>query len=289
MPGLKRTDPQRLTETVAAWLQYEQMCYRTTLFSEAYMTYPIGQFLQSRAGGHVRAEYEHPILAPLKTGRGDKPRIDFVVLGEDRNKIEFAVETKWLNKSNDLVEQLIRDLVRVGLLVHKDQATGLIVLGGTLGGLAALFSKKSFAAHAKHKNSRPILPIEKHHEGVLWLDTGVQYRQKLFARTLKVFKGVEIPRAISITRLGPFPRDGRKNQVAVYGFRVVPHDHGIFLPSLATTSRSRRKTTRPTTMLTRSSKWRWSCAALLSVDFGSSSKPGPRDFATTGLPAGCHV
>jgi hypothetical protein len=22
---------------------------------------------------------------------------------------------------------------------------------------------------------------------------------------------------------------------------------------------------------------------------GSSSKPGPRDFATTGLPAGCHV
>jgi aryl-alcohol dehydrogenase-like predicted oxidoreductase len=24
-------------------------------------------------------------------------------------------------------------------------------------------------------------------------------------------------------------------------------------------------------------------------NFGSSSKPGPRDFATTGLPAGCHV
>jgi hypothetical protein len=26
-----------------------------------------------------------------------------------------------------------------------------------------------------------------------------------------------------------------------------------------------------------------------AVFFGSSSKPGPRDFATTGLPAGCHV
>jgi hypothetical protein len=29
--------------------------------------------------------------------------------------------------------------------------------------------------------------------------------------------------------------------------------------------------------------------ATLGAKIGSSSKPGPRDFATTGLPAGCHV
>jgi hypothetical protein len=33
----------------------------------------------------------------------------------------------------------------------------------------------------------------------------------------------------------------------------------------------------------------WHISGYENGYFGSSSKPGPRDFATTGLPAGCHV
>ncbi len=230
MKFMKRDDPQRLVEAVAAWLEFEQLCYRTGLFSESYLTFPIGQFLQSRAGDRVRTELEHPVLAPLKTDRGDKPRVDFAVVRED-STVEFAVETKWRSKTPTLVVQLIRDLVRLEMIVHEQDARAVLILGGLSRKLLGLFETKAFSRHPKKPNSKPLLPVEEATVGTtLWLDTDVKYRRALFISALRPFVGRFISRGINITRLGPFPRDARKNQTVVYGFRVNRRDNGRFLP-----------------------------------------------------------
>src|SRR5262245_44980490 len=94
------------------------MCKREDLFSESYISYPIGQFLTAHYASSLKAEYPHPRLAPFKTGRGDKPRVDFVV-ADEQNNIEIAIETKWLSSSTTLVRDVIRDVIRLELLIQN--------------------------------------------------------------------------------------------------------------------------------------------------------------------------
>lgn len=96
---------RKLVEAINSWLDFEVMCKREGLFSECYMAYPIGQFLSAYYKHNLTAEYLHPILAPLKAGRGDKPRIDFAVI-DDNEQLVLAIETKWLSSSQTLVRDI---------------------------------------------------------------------------------------------------------------------------------------------------------------------------------------
>jgi len=168
---LKSTDPQRLVEAVAAWLQYEQLCNRIGLFGESYLTYPVGQFLQARGPKGLRSEYPHPILTPRQGTRGDKKRIDYAVLRDD-GTVEFAVETKWRSKSTSLLESIVGDLVRLELLATAHRATSVLVLGGLLNKTEDLFNNKAFLAHPDQPNSNPLLPVETNRvNGALWLES----------------------------------------------------------------------------------------------------------------------
>lgn len=115
MPLRDRKLLTKLVHAVGAWVYYEQLCQRQELFSEQYLTYPAGQFLQAEYGNKLRTEFIHPILGALRQGRGDKPRVDFVVVNDEDRPI-VAVETKWLNSSPDLHAQTLQDLVRLALI-----------------------------------------------------------------------------------------------------------------------------------------------------------------------------
>lgn len=230
--GLKTTDPQRLVEAVGAWLQYEQLCRRNELFSESYLTYSVGQFLQARAGRDLRSEYPHPVLTENDDGRGDKKRIDYVVLREDKT-VRFAVETKWKNKSARLTETIIQDLVRLHMLAEKHNATALLVFGGQLNRIWEMFKKKPHAPEnpSDHK-SKHMLPVEERYtKRSVRLKTTSPIRRPLMKRALWRFRDYELPESIHLTRLGPFPRNGRMNQAAVFGFRVNVRTHSNFRPS----------------------------------------------------------
>ena len=128
-------NPRNIVEAVSYWLNFESQCKRTELFNERYLSYPIGQFLMARYGHLVRTEYEHPILSPLKYGKGAKPKIDYVVLKKkeksgDRELIDLAIETKWCSNSNTLVRDIIRDLVRLNLLIYKYDCSAYFILAG---------------------------------------------------------------------------------------------------------------------------------------------------------------
>lgn len=147
---------RRLTEGVGAWLQFETHCNRRGLFSERYLSWPIGQILGAVYGSHVLAEVKHPILASAKSGRGAKPRIDFGVL-DDQKKIKVAVESKWIGRSVPSVESVLWDIVRLELLVDAG-AIGIFLLGGTRRSLEAFFKREDFTAPANYSHRPRILP-----------------------------------------------------------------------------------------------------------------------------------
>ena len=209
--------PRQLVEAVGSWLHFEAMCGRTELFSEQYLSYPIGQYLSGKYGDMLRTEFPHPVLSQLRIGRGDKPRLDFAVLNDD--KIRLAVETKWLGPTSSL-ESILRDLVRLELVAAHSHATTYFILGGTKRSLQSFFSTKTFQAHPEHTESRALMPVDHNNTRALRLDPAPKYRAELFAKSFVKLKGIDLPRVFVLQRTAPFPTVVKAAQFQIYGWRV---------------------------------------------------------------------
>jgi hypothetical protein len=149
--------PNKIAIGLNAWLTFEQMCKREPIFSESYLAFPIGQLLSARYGAALVSEHPHPVLAPLMTGRGNRPRLDFAVLRQDKS-VELAIETKWLSSSPTLQRDIIRDLVRLELVAHAHSAEAWLVVAGLANEFGVLVGKPKFLGHPSHIGSDPILP-----------------------------------------------------------------------------------------------------------------------------------
>jgi hypothetical protein len=71
---------RKLAEGVAGWMMHEFHCDRSELFSEKYLSVPIGQILSAEFGTKVYSEVDHPILSTMAVGAGRRPQIDFAIL-----------------------------------------------------------------------------------------------------------------------------------------------------------------------------------------------------------------
>jgi hypothetical protein len=110
-----------LAHGVGSWLQYEQACGHSGLFSEKYLAQPIGHILSGRSGNRALAEYAHPVLVKTARGPGRRPAIDFAICNP-YPKVEIGVESKWIGKTRPDVESIVWDLMRLELLVHHEGA-----------------------------------------------------------------------------------------------------------------------------------------------------------------------
>jgi hypothetical protein len=70
---------KRLAMAAGAFLQYEFACQRDTLFNERSLVTPISNVLKAVYKHDVHTEFLHPALAPLKSGPGRRPEVDFAV------------------------------------------------------------------------------------------------------------------------------------------------------------------------------------------------------------------
>lgn len=212
-------DPTRLAHGLNSWLTFEEMCGRSALFSESYLTAPLGQLLASRYGARLIAEYPHPVLTTGKTGVGRKPALDFAVLDAPAH-VELAIETKWLSKSNTLHRDIITDLVRLALVVNAHEAEGWLIVAGKAPNLKKFITSPKYKGHPKHLGSDPILPIGKTRSGTLRLHPPALFRGKLLASALKPFDGLKLPKSISTTYFGPNPDDLATGQYVTCLWRV---------------------------------------------------------------------
>jgi hypothetical protein len=209
---------RHLVEAVGSWLHFELRCGRGSLFDEAYLSFPVGQYLIGRYGSQVRAEFEHPVLAPLMAGRGDRPRIDYAVLGTD-GKLAAVIEAKWLRSVSDL-RLLVRDLLRLELAASTGVAAFALVAGQKRA-LELIFNSSQFAPHPDHPQSRPLLPLHHNNPQTLRIHPGPQYRRRLFVRACEPLRGVDLPTGIVNQRQWAFPNGVRSQEHLVYSWRVT--------------------------------------------------------------------
>lgn len=140
---------RRLAEGTSSWLMFEFHCKRGDLFSEKYLTVPVGQILTGLFPGQIKSEINHPNLQTGNAGR--PPQLDFIVL--NGAKWEVVVETKWVGKSVISIDQIIWDLMRLEILAREKNLTCYFILSGFSKKIVPIIENTHFSKNA------PVTPV----------------------------------------------------------------------------------------------------------------------------------
>jgi len=100
---------RKISEGVSGWLLFEFNCFRGYLFNEKYLSYPVGQILNSITEYKTLTEINHPCSNNMQ---GRPLQVDFV-LTDDKSKWKYAFESKWIGNSMISLGAIIWDLVRL--------------------------------------------------------------------------------------------------------------------------------------------------------------------------------
>lgn len=217
-------------------MTFEHRCGRANLFSEASLAHPLGNLLQYRFNGRVLAEVEHPVLAPLRSGRGSKPRVDFAVTGLE-GIFDLVVEAKWASASPSLPADFLRDIVRLDLMRRAHAREALLVLAGEKRAVSRLFRNPALLPHPTpssrtydYRGNRDLLPIGDNLKASLRFAPVAPHRRALIVRVLRPFASVPVSRLVRIERSGPFPRNATARSYEVYLWRVINVSGATFIP-----------------------------------------------------------
>ncbi|HRF76216.1 MAG TPA: hypothetical protein PLB46_06570 [Chitinophagales bacterium] len=126
MSNLKNIQ-RRISEGVSGWLLFEFNCLRGTLFNEKYLSYPVGQILNSITDYKTLTEINHPCS---NNGQGRPLQVDFVL--QDKNsKWKYAFESKWIGNSTISLGFVIWDIIRLqNIYKHHPDIRCYFILAG---------------------------------------------------------------------------------------------------------------------------------------------------------------
>lgn len=220
---------RRLAEGIGGWLTFEQHCNKTGLFSERYLSFPIGQILSSIYGSNVHSEFIHPIISKYSKGRGAKPKVDFAVLNDERNPL-LAIETKWIGQSIPSIQSILWDLVRLESLASEYKTSCIFLLGGKKKKLQALFNTDEFKMK-KAVHSSPILATTNFGLRSLKIVSNDPGHLATWKPLLKNWQDMSFPSKIGTQLFKPFPSDCKLEQYQIYGWRVYSFENKtVFKP-----------------------------------------------------------
>lgn len=220
---------RRLTYGVGGWLQFEFYCHRSELFSEKYLSFPIGQILNAYFGPCVYAEVKHPVLAKNIKGPGRRPEVDFAVLDPYPN-FKVAIESKWVGKNNLSIESIVWDLIRLEFIAHHSNARVFFLLAGKKRWLDELFDSDGFSGPGEELLRTKGTPGKR--GGTIRLDTPKAYRANIFRNVLLDYQTMKIPSRICTEGFFPFPEKCNTNEYQVFTWEIScakPREE--FLPS----------------------------------------------------------
>jgi hypothetical protein len=189
-----------LADGTGAWLQYEHACGHIELLSERYLAHPICNILTGQTGNRARAEFEHPILAPLTSAPGRRPAIDFVVC-DPYPTVSIAVESKWVDHSN---------------------ASAFFLLAGQRRDLEAFFSQSAFYDVATDANRKPLLRHDTGGNHTISIGPVNRVRTPFLEMYFTRYSTLEFPRKIRTSRTAPFPSLQNTGGFQVYVWRIIP-------------------------------------------------------------------
>jgi hypothetical protein len=225
----------KLALAVGAWLQYEFACDRSELFNERCMSAPIASCLHALYKQEVRSEYLHPILAPLKSGPGRRPEVDFVVVTK-YPEISCVLESKWIGATRVKIEDILWDLLRLELIAHQTQAAAFFLLAGRRRHLESLFQSKGFRGKRTTAGKyRTILKM--HPQPNIRVAGPVEGRERIFRKVLVSYQDISFPNQISTSVGHAYPKACPMFQYQAYvwhvhspvgGQRFFPRNHSLY-------------------------------------------------------------
>lgn len=145
---LDRKELSAFADAVAAWLDYQIHCGRSSLLSERYMTQPIADFLGSKFGAEaIHAEWK---LGKEKDKRGRPRQMDFAVKSKAAAQPTMVIETKWVaNFDAGQKQGVVMDIMRLHAFPWKKKerlksdAQKLFMLAGTSAAMGRAFKSGS--------------------------------------------------------------------------------------------------------------------------------------------------
>lgn len=126
MSNLKNIQ-RKVSEGVSGWLLFEFNCFRGYLFNEKYLSYPVGQILNSITEYKTLTEMNHPCS---NNGKGRPLQVDFVHIDKTA-KWKYAFESKWIGNTMISLGSMIWDLIRLqNLDNHHSEIRSYFILSG---------------------------------------------------------------------------------------------------------------------------------------------------------------
>lgn len=114
-------NPGNLCWAIVNWLEYESLCQRENLLSEASLKTPVAEFLNATQGHALATEQPYPL--PMQPARGRRRSIDFCLHRPSGNLAWTTIlECKWANGKRDLSQEIFDDLLRLEIVRKSDQS-----------------------------------------------------------------------------------------------------------------------------------------------------------------------
>lgn len=224
----KQSRLKNILMAVSYWLNFEKICRKENLFNEKYLSYAIGQYLQSHFTSGLRTEYIHPLLYSKQVG--SKPKIDFVVVepSDGVENIKVAIETKWLSESQSLIKDCVKDVFRLSILAdhYENIVCYFIVCGKYSDWLSKIENNKKFyfiTSKGRRVNlfNLGVPGANNIHPAAKGGHFSPLYESALKELNLKD----ELPDRIRVTFYGRFPDTKKRNDYVAIGWKIKTYKH----------------------------------------------------------------
>jgi hypothetical protein len=200
------------------------------LFNERYLSTPISNALHSLYKEQVRAEYLHPILAPVKTGPGRRPEIDFALVRDFPN-VSCVLESKWVGSNSLTAADILWDLLRLELVAHNTKAPAFFVLAGRRKHLESFFQSRAFMGEITSRGKyRRLLKLDRRRNGNIRVDTPNKDRAAMFKKLFIDYQGVSFSSQITTSSPQRYPENCPMFQYQAYAWQVLAPPVPRFLP-----------------------------------------------------------
>ena len=126
-------NPVLLAKAIIHWLEFERLCGRGKLFTEASLKLPVHQYLTANSGSEVEMETPLPGVPPAV---GKKKALDFVVRRPGgKQAFQHIVESKLVNDKRAFTQEVFDDLFRLDWVTKPEQGETFdrwLLLAGTV-------------------------------------------------------------------------------------------------------------------------------------------------------------
>lgn len=212
---------RKLSEGITGWLTFEFYCFRGKIFSEKYLSYPIGQILNSIGELRTSTEVNHP----KNTSKVGRPlQVDFVLKKDNSEEWEYAIESKWIGDTTITISSIIWDFIRLqNLHENNPKLKSYFVLSGFQKKIKILLEQLPLLYEGENKSSKYV-DVNSHYItlNLKYLDEAT----KLFVNDkIKKYSGFKLYSKIKLRPAHVFPRKDIINMTfSTYVSEVIKPD-----------------------------------------------------------------